>query len=100
MFDPMSQSSAGVSRVSVPPLDPHPDDSPEEMIKQLEKKVNQLLEESADAGVKGDYQLVGTSIHCTTTICHCANHCMHTIVPVPLYHMPLYHCTTIYFFRH
>ena len=42
----------------MPPLDPRPEDSPEEIIKQLENKVNTLLEESAEAASREDNQLV------------------------------------------
>lgn len=61
MFDPFGQVSSGnnaLSKIPVPPLDPRPVDSPEEVVKQLETKVNTLLEESAEAADKGDNQTV------------------------------------------
>ena len=59
VFDPLGQAGGSTSsKIPVPPLDPLPEDSPEEVIRQLEKKVNTLLEESAEAGSRGDNQLV------------------------------------------
>ena len=58
MFDPLGQAGTSTSKIIVPPLDPRPEDSPEEIIRQLEKKVNTLLEESAEASSRRDHQLV------------------------------------------
>lgn len=59
-FDPLNQSALASGRPPIPPLTSVPEDSPEEAIRQLEKKVNMLLEESAEASVRGDAQLVRT----------------------------------------
>ena len=65
LFDPLNQSSAagtggadkgGAGSTSV--LEAKQEDGLEEVIKQLEKKVNQLLEESAIANCSGQFQLV------------------------------------------
>ena len=59
VFDPLGQGSGtSVTKISVPSLEPNPEDNPEIAINNLEKKVNSLLEESADASVKGNYTLV------------------------------------------
>lgn len=67
LFDPLNQSSApgaggadkgGAGSTSV--LEGKPEDGLEEVIKQLEKKVNQLLEESAIANCNGKFQVVRT----------------------------------------
>ncbi|CAG2228978.1 IFT88 [Mytilus edulis] len=50
-FDPLNQSGPA------PPLEPKPEDTPEEKIKQLEKKVNELIEESCFANSTGDLSL-------------------------------------------
>ncbi|WAR06937.1 IFT88-like protein [Mya arenaria] len=50
-FDPMSQAGPA------PPLEPKPEDSPEEKIRQLEKKVNELIEESCFANSRGELSL-------------------------------------------
>ncbi|XP_041354058.1 intraflagellar transport protein 88 homolog isoform X2 [Gigantopelta aegis] len=52
-FDPMNQSGKGPA----PPLEPKPEDSPEEKIRQLEKKVNELIEESCFANSRGELGL-------------------------------------------
>ncbi|KAK6171274.1 hypothetical protein SNE40_019498 [Patella caerulea] len=52
-FDPMNIGAKGPA----PPLEPKPEDSPEEKIKQLEKNVNQLIEESCFANSRGDLVL-------------------------------------------
>ncbi|XP_055216131.1 intraflagellar transport protein 88 homolog isoform X21 [Gorilla gorilla gorilla] len=51
-FDPLSQS-----RGPAPPLEAKKKDSPEEKIKQLEKEVNELVEESCIASSCGDLKL-------------------------------------------
>ncbi|XP_019856769.1 PREDICTED: intraflagellar transport protein 88 homolog [Amphimedon queenslandica] len=58
VFDPLGQGSGtSATKISVPSLEPNPEDNPEIAINNLEKKVNSLLEESADANVKGNYTL-------------------------------------------
>uniref|UniRef100_A0AAY4DSI9 Intraflagellar transport 88 homolog n=1 Tax=Denticeps clupeoides TaxID=299321 RepID=A0AAY4DSI9_9TELE len=52
-FDPLGQSKG-----PAPPLESKNEDSPEEKIKILEKKVNDLIEESCLAQSRGDLQLV------------------------------------------
>uniref|UniRef100_H2ZWI9 Intraflagellar transport protein 88 homolog n=2 Tax=Latimeria chalumnae TaxID=7897 RepID=H2ZWI9_LATCH len=52
VFDPLGQS-----RGPAPPLETKNEDTPEEKIKQLEKKVNELVEESCIANSRGDLQL-------------------------------------------
>ncbi|XP_033740062.1 intraflagellar transport protein 88 homolog isoform X5 [Pecten maximus] len=52
-FDPMNQGNKGPA----PPLEPKPEDSPEEKIRQLEKKVNTLIEESCFANSRGEFSL-------------------------------------------
>uniref|UniRef100_A0A8C7EV86 Intraflagellar transport protein 88 homolog n=1 Tax=Neovison vison TaxID=452646 RepID=A0A8C7EV86_NEOVI len=51
-FDPLGQS-----RGPAPPLEAKSEDSPEEKIRQLEKKVNELVEESCIANSCGDLKL-------------------------------------------
>ncbi|KAL4609141.1 hypothetical protein GN956_G24396 [Arapaima gigas] len=51
-FDPLGQSKG-----AAPPLESRNDDTPEEKIKILEKKVNDLIEESCMAQSQGDLQL-------------------------------------------
>jgi len=51
-FDPLNQA-----RAPAPPLESRSEDSPEEKVKQLEKKVNELIEESCLANEAGDFQL-------------------------------------------
>ncbi|KAK3569165.1 hypothetical protein QTP86_025989 [Hemibagrus guttatus] len=51
-FDPLGQS-----RGPAPPLEARNEDTPEEKIKILEKKVNDLIEESCMAHANGDLQL-------------------------------------------
>ncbi|XP_045444477.1 intraflagellar transport protein 88 homolog isoform X4 [Pipistrellus kuhlii] len=51
-FDPLGQS-----RGPAPPLEVKNEDSPEEKIRQLEKKVNELVEESCIANTCGDLKL-------------------------------------------
>ncbi|XP_059984612.1 intraflagellar transport protein 88 homolog isoform X3 [Lagenorhynchus albirostris] len=51
-FDPLGQS-----RGPAPPLEARNEDSPEEKIRQLEKKVNELVEESCIANSCGDLKL-------------------------------------------
>uniref|UniRef100_A0A9L0TCH0 Intraflagellar transport protein 88 homolog n=1 Tax=Equus caballus TaxID=9796 RepID=A0A9L0TCH0_HORSE len=51
-FDPLGQS-----RGPAPPLEAKNEDSPEEKIRQLEKKVNELVEESCVANGCGDLKL-------------------------------------------
>uniref|UniRef100_A0A8I3S374 Intraflagellar transport protein 88 homolog n=1 Tax=Canis lupus familiaris TaxID=9615 RepID=A0A8I3S374_CANLF len=51
-FDPLGQS-----RGPAPPLEAKNEDSPEEKIRQLEKKVNELVEESCIANSCGDLKL-------------------------------------------
>ena len=67
LFDPLNQSSAtgaaggdkgGAGSTAL--LEAKQEDGLEEVIKQLEKKVNQLLEESAIANCNGKYQVVRT----------------------------------------
>ncbi|XP_062614116.1 intraflagellar transport protein 88 homolog, partial [Saccostrea cucullata] len=50
-FDPMNQAGPA------PPLEPKPEETPEEKIRQLEKKVNELIEESCFANSTGDLSL-------------------------------------------
>lgn len=52
-FDPFNQGSKGPA----PPLEKKSDDSPEEKIKQMEKKVNELIEESCIAYGRGEIRL-------------------------------------------
>jgi len=52
-FDPMGQGAKGPA----PPLEQKQEDSPEEKIKQLEKKVNELIEESCFAASRGENQV-------------------------------------------
>ena len=52
-FDPMGQANKGPA----PALEQKNEDSPEEKIKQLEKKVNELIEESCFAASRGEFQL-------------------------------------------
>nr|KAG5694497.1 hypothetical protein BaRGS_014228 [Batillaria attramentaria] len=52
-FDPMNQAGRGPA----PPLEAKSEDSPEEKIRQLEKKVNELIEESCFANSRGELQL-------------------------------------------
>ncbi|XP_013385188.1 intraflagellar transport protein 88 homolog isoform X2 [Lingula anatina] len=52
-FDPMNQAQAQ----SGAQLETKPEDTPEEKIKQLEKKVNELIEESCFANSRAEYQL-------------------------------------------
>jgi len=65
LFDPLNQSAAtgaggtdkgGAGSTAV--LEGKQEDGLEEVIKQLEKKVNQLLEESAIANFNGKFQVV------------------------------------------
>ncbi|KAM4700279.1 intraflagellar transport protein 88 homolog isoform 2-T2 [Discoglossus pictus] len=51
-FDPLGQS-----RGPAPPLETKNEDTPEEKIRQLEKKVNELTEESCIANSRGDLKL-------------------------------------------
>lgn len=51
-FDPLNQAAG-----PAPPLEPKPEDSPEEKIRQLEKKVNELIEESCFANSRGELNL-------------------------------------------
>ncbi|XP_069496107.1 intraflagellar transport protein 88 homolog isoform X2 [Ambystoma mexicanum] len=51
-FDPLGQS-----RGPAPPLEIKNEDTPEEKIRQLEKKVNELVEESCVANSRGDLKL-------------------------------------------
>ncbi|XP_007903765.1 intraflagellar transport protein 88 homolog isoform X2 [Callorhinchus milii] len=51
-FDPLGQS-----RGPAPPLETKNEDTPEEKVKQLEKTVNELVEESCIANSRGDLQL-------------------------------------------
>ncbi|KAK7108172.1 hypothetical protein V1264_015957 [Littorina saxatilis] len=53
VFDPMNQANKGPA----PPLEAKPEDSPEEKIRQLEKKVNELIEESCFANSRGEFPL-------------------------------------------
>ncbi|XP_016372955.1 intraflagellar transport protein 88 homolog isoform X8 [Sinocyclocheilus rhinocerous] len=52
VFDPLGQSKG-----PAPPLETRNEDTPEEKIKILEKKVNDLIEESCLAHARGDLQL-------------------------------------------
>ncbi|XP_071818911.1 intraflagellar transport protein 88 homolog isoform X2 [Apostichopus japonicus] len=52
-FDPMNQASKGPA----PPLEMKNEDSPEEKIKQLEKQVNDLIEESCFSNSRGELSL-------------------------------------------
>ncbi|XP_029458377.1 intraflagellar transport protein 88 homolog [Rhinatrema bivittatum] len=52
VFDPLGQS-----RGPAPPLESKSEDTPEEKIRQLEKKVNELVEESCIANSRGDLKL-------------------------------------------
>ena len=66
LFDPLNQTSGGSSDKtggatgSGAILETKQEDGVEEVIKQLEKKVNQLLEESAVANCERKYQLVSS----------------------------------------
>lgn len=51
-LDPLGQA-----RGPAPPLEARSEDSPEEKIRQLEKKVNELVEESCVASSCGDLKL-------------------------------------------
>ncbi|XP_027044072.1 intraflagellar transport protein 88 homolog [Pocillopora verrucosa] len=51
-FDPFNQA-----RLPAPPLEGKAEESPEEKIKQMEKKVNELVEESCFANDRGEYPL-------------------------------------------
>ncbi|KAK3741791.1 hypothetical protein QZH41_001560 [Actinostola sp. cb2023] len=51
-FDPLNQT-----RGPAPPLESKSEDSPEEKVKQLEKKVNELIEESCIANDRGELAL-------------------------------------------
>ncbi|KAK2185541.1 hypothetical protein NP493_231g03022 [Ridgeia piscesae] len=51
-FDPMKKNTG-----PAPPLEQKNEDTPEERIKQLEKKVNELIEESCFASSRGELQL-------------------------------------------
>ncbi|KAI0213548.1 Intraflagellar transport 88 [Lamellibrachia satsuma] len=51
-FDPMKTKTG-----PAPPLEQKNEDTPEEKIKQLEKKVNELIEESCFASARGELQL-------------------------------------------
>lgn len=51
VFDPMNQTNKGPA----PPLEAKAEDSPEEKIRQLEKKVNELIEESCFANSRGEF---------------------------------------------
>ena len=57
MFDPLNQAARGAS--GSPGLDGRKEETPEDKIKVLEKKVNELIEESCFAGrwVKVNKQL-------------------------------------------
>jgi len=50
-FDPLNQ---GASKGPAPALQKRSESGPEEMCREIERKVNTLLEESAEAGVRGD----------------------------------------------
>eukprot|EP00899_Mesostigma_viride_P015499 jgi/Mesvir1/23950/Mv10720-RA.2 len=50
-FDPLNQAAKGAA----PPLQKKSEATPEEQCREVERKVNTLLEESAAAGVKGDF---------------------------------------------
>ncbi|KAH9525201.1 Intraflagellar transport protein 88 [Bulinus truncatus] len=52
-FDPFNQAGKGPA----PPLEAKPEESPEEKIRHLEKKVNELIEESCLANSRGELQL-------------------------------------------
>lgn len=52
-FDPLNQAGKGPA----PPLEAKAEDSPEEKIRHLEKKVNELIEESCLANSRGELQL-------------------------------------------
>lgn len=52
-FDPMNQGNKGPA----PPLEQKNEETPEEKIKQLEKKVNELIEESCFASERGELQV-------------------------------------------
>jgi hypothetical protein len=47
--------SIGVSKGPAPPLLKKTDDGPEEQCKEMEGKVNEMLEDSAQAGQDGDH---------------------------------------------
>lgn len=68
LFDPLGQSSTATHKIVVPSFDINPDESPETLIHQMEKKVNQLLEESIDANSRGDHQLVHNINWCRINI--------------------------------
>ncbi|XP_015769439.1 PREDICTED: intraflagellar transport protein 88 homolog [Acropora digitifera] len=51
-FDPFNQG-----RLPAPPLEVKSEESPEEKVKQMEKKVNELIEESCFANDRGEYPL-------------------------------------------
>ena len=50
----MNQAARGPA----PPLEQKSEDSPEDKIRQLEKKVNELIEESCMANSRGEFQTV------------------------------------------
>ena len=57
-FDPLKQTA---SKGTAPPLE-KPEETPEDLIKQMEKKVNRLIEDSVVAAGDGNYQLVSSSL--------------------------------------
>ncbi|XP_076445636.1 intraflagellar transport protein 88 homolog [Babylonia areolata] len=52
-FDPMNQASKGPA----PPLESKPEDTPEEKVRKLERKVSELIEESCLANSRGEFPL-------------------------------------------
>ena len=55
LFDPLNQASRGAS--GSPGLDGRKEETPEDKIKHLEKKVNELIEESCFAAGRGELKL-------------------------------------------
>ena len=55
MFDPLNQAARGAS--GSPGLDGRKEETPEDKIKVLEKKVNELIEESCFAAGRGELKL-------------------------------------------
>ncbi|KAL8578100.1 Intraflagellar transport protein 88 [Nucella lapillus] len=52
-FDPMNQASRGPA----PPLESKPEDTPEEKVRKMERKVSELIEESCLANSRGEFPL-------------------------------------------
>ena len=63
LFDPLNQALVGLIRAGLAVLEAKQEDGLEEVIKQLEKKVNQLLEGSTIANCSGQFQVVHTGVY-------------------------------------